>query len=189
MFETSMGVTLRSLFEPDPARHPARLLGSTVIATATGAAHLGDSRSLLRELPPASINAVITSPPYALHFEKEYGNVDKEDYVAWFLPFAREIKRVLAQDGSFILNIGGSYNPRHSDALPVPLQAAHRPVRGTRVSPGAGVLLVQPRKAARPGRVGERAADQDQGFGGAHLVALAHPLAASRQPQRVDLVQ
>jgi DNA modification methylase len=27
------------------------------------------------------------------------------------LPFAREIKRVLKDDGSFVLNIGGSYNP------------------------------------------------------------------------------
>jgi site-specific DNA-methyltransferase (cytosine-N4-specific) len=29
--------------------------------------------------------------------------------VQWRLPFAREIKRVLKNDGSFILNIGGSY--------------------------------------------------------------------------------
>lgn len=58
----------------------------------------------------ASINAVVTSPPYALHFKKEYGNADKDAYVSWFLPFAREIFRVLRDDGSFILNIGGSYN-------------------------------------------------------------------------------
>jgi len=30
--------------------------------------------------------------------------------VAWFLDFAREIYRVLTDDGSFVLNIGGSYN-------------------------------------------------------------------------------
>jgi DNA modification methylase len=53
---------------------------------------------------------VITSPPYALEFKKEYGNVDKDGYVDWLLPFAREIKRVLVKDGSFVLNIGGSYN-------------------------------------------------------------------------------
>jgi hypothetical protein len=54
---------------------------------------------------------VLTSPPYALHFKKEYGNADQNDYVAWFLPFAREIKRVLKPDGSFVLNIGGSWTP------------------------------------------------------------------------------
>ena len=45
-----------------------------------------------------------------LHFKKEYGNSDKHTYVEWFLPFATEIFRVLAEDGSFVLNIGGSYN-------------------------------------------------------------------------------
>jgi hypothetical protein len=53
---------------------------------------------------------VLTSPPYALHFKKEYGNKDKHEYVDWLLPFAREIRRVLRDDGSFVLNIGGSYN-------------------------------------------------------------------------------
>lgn len=75
-----------------------------------GAAYLGDSLKILKKVPEGSINAVITSPPYALHFKKEYGNVSKQDYVAWFIPFAKEILRVLKEDGSFILNIGGSYN-------------------------------------------------------------------------------
>lgn len=75
-----------------------------------GAAYLGDSLEILKKVPEGSINAVITSPPYALHFKKEYGNVSKQDYVAWFIPFAKEILRVLKEDGSFILNIGGSYN-------------------------------------------------------------------------------
>ncbi len=63
------------------------------------------------DLPDGIVQAVITSPPYALHYKKEYGNVDKSGYVDWFLPYAKEIKRVLTQDGSFFLNIGGSYNP------------------------------------------------------------------------------
>lgn len=75
-----------------------------------GAAYLGDSLVLLKQIPDNSINAVITSPPYALHFKKEYGNVEKADYVHWFLSFAKEIKRILTDNGSFILNIGGSYN-------------------------------------------------------------------------------
>jgi DNA modification methylase len=75
-----------------------------------GSALLGDSLKTLQSLPANSINLVITSPPYALHFKKEYGNASKSDYVNWFLPFAREIFRVLCEDGSFVLNIGGSYN-------------------------------------------------------------------------------
>ena len=75
-----------------------------------GTAVLGDSLEQLAKLPTGSVNAVVTSPPYALHFKKEYGNADKADYIEWMLPFAKEIYRVLADDGSFVLNIGGSYN-------------------------------------------------------------------------------
>jgi site-specific DNA-methyltransferase (cytosine-N4-specific) len=62
-------------------------------------------------LPTGKVNLVGTSPPYALHFKKEYGNKSKKEYVEWFLPFAAEIHRILAEDGSFVLNIDGSYNP------------------------------------------------------------------------------
>jgi DNA modification methylase len=75
-----------------------------------GSAYLSDSRELLKKIPEGSVDLVFTSPPYALHFKKEYGNVEKEDYVEWFLTFAREIFRTLKDDGSFVLNIGGSYN-------------------------------------------------------------------------------
>lgn len=91
--------------------HPRGLLDAEPFyATEAGAAYLGDSRELLAKLPNGSVNLVFTSPPYALHFKKSYGNESKETYVAWFMDFAREIKRVLTDDGSFVLNIGGSYN-------------------------------------------------------------------------------
>lgn len=79
-------------------------------STSLGSAYLGNSLEVLAGLDTASVNLVFTSPPYALHFKKEYGNAHKDEYVAWFLPFAREIFRVLRDDGSFVLNIGGSYN-------------------------------------------------------------------------------
>lgn len=78
--------------------------------TKLGTAYLTDSLAALRKLPANSINLIVTSPPYALHFKKAYGNVSKDKYADWFLGFAREMHRVLADDGSFVLNIGGSYN-------------------------------------------------------------------------------
>ncbi len=78
--------------------------------TKLGSAYLGDALDLLPQIPDGSVNLIVTSPPYALHFKKEYGNVDKGEYISWFLPFAREIHRILADDGSFVLNVGGSYN-------------------------------------------------------------------------------
>ena len=94
--------------------NPSKLIPSRKLSpyytTDFGAAYLADSMDVLKALPDSSINLIMTSPPYALHFKKEYGNVDKVDYVKWFLGFAKEFHRVLADDGSFVLNIGGSYN-------------------------------------------------------------------------------
>ena len=97
--------------EEFPASHPAHLLKNAPYCFSDyGATYLGDSLELLRQLPSGSVNLVVTSPPYALHFKKAYGNKDKEEYGKWFLPFAQQIYRVLRDDGSFVLNIGGSYN-------------------------------------------------------------------------------
>jgi site-specific DNA-methyltransferase (cytosine-N4-specific) len=93
------------------SRPKPTLAGFTpLFGTALGDAYCADALEVLKALPGASVNLVVTSPPYALHFKKEYGNAEKQDYVEWFLPFAAEIFRVLAEDGSFVLNIGGSYN-------------------------------------------------------------------------------
>ena len=101
----------RSISE-SPKSAPAALVeGCTpVYRTSFGATFNGDARDVLARLPTDSANLVITSPPYALHFKKEYGNANKSDYVAWFRPFAEQILRILRPDGSFVLNIGGSYN-------------------------------------------------------------------------------
>ncbi len=86
-------------------------------------------------MPDKSVHLVMTSPPYALHHKKAYGNASKSEYVEWFLPFAKEIFRVLKDDGSFVLNIGGSYKQGSPNTLHLPLQATHRPSRRDRLPP------------------------------------------------------
>lgn len=77
--------------------------------TQIGEAYVGDSLDLLTKLPPESVDLVITSPPFALQREKEYGNKNQDDYVDWLLQFAEPVKRVLKQSGSFVLDLGGAY--------------------------------------------------------------------------------
>lgn len=77
--------------------------------TDLGTAMVGDSRQLLAQIEPNSIDLVITSPPFALQREKSYGNVDQASYVDWLLEFCALVYRVLAPQGSFVLDLGGAY--------------------------------------------------------------------------------
>ncbi len=79
--------------------------------TSLGKAYCADSLEVMRQIRKGTVDLVVTSPPYALHFKKEYGNEDQAKYVEWFLPFAEQIKRVLKEDGSFVLNVGGAWTP------------------------------------------------------------------------------
>lgn len=76
-----------------------------------GAAYVGDSLSVMAGIPDASVDLVLTSPPFALTRKKEYGNEDADRYVEWFMPFARHFKRVLKEEGSFVVDLGGAYLP------------------------------------------------------------------------------
>src|SRR5690242_5836249 len=84
-----------------------------VYTTNLGAAYVGDAKDLLALLPSKSVKAIITSPPYALHFKKAYGNPGQDTYVDWFLGFAEEFRRVLRPNGSLVIEIGGAWMPGH----------------------------------------------------------------------------
>ena len=79
-------------------------------STQYGKMYLGDCLDYLKKLDDSSVNLIVTSPPYALIKKKKYGNEDSNLYLDWFRPFAYEFKRVIADNGSFVLNIGGSWN-------------------------------------------------------------------------------
>lgn len=97
--------------------------------TDMGAAFLGDSTDLLKAISDESVDLVLTSPPYALHFKKEYGNPNQDEYVGWLLSFAPDIKRILKPTGSFVLNIGGSWTPGNPTRALCHFEVAIRMVR------------------------------------------------------------
>jgi DNA modification methylase len=65
----------------------------------------GDCLSVLRTLPDSCVDLVFTSPPYADNRKKTYKGIPIEEYVNWFLPISNELKRILKDNGTFILNI------------------------------------------------------------------------------------
>ncbi|MGH3924906.1 MAG: DNA-methyltransferase, partial [Pseudonocardiaceae bacterium] len=78
---------------------------------------IGDARARLRELPDASVDCVITSPPYfGLRDYAVDGQLGAEGHVdAWvkeILDVCRDLARVLKPTGSLWLNLGDGYS-RH----------------------------------------------------------------------------
>lgn len=78
--------------------------------TQKGQCVVGDSLELLKTLEDGSVNLVMTSPPFALLRQKSYGNLAQEEYVDWLSEFGKLVYQKLADDGSFVVDLGGAYN-------------------------------------------------------------------------------
>lgn len=62
-----------------------------------------DCRKFMERLTPGSVDLVLTSPPYA--DMRDYVKIPAAEYIDWFLPIARAIKKTLRENGVFVLNI------------------------------------------------------------------------------------
>ena len=74
--------------------------------------YIGDVRDVLPTLPAESVHCVVTSPPY--WGLRDYGTPGQfglestpEEYVANMVDVFREVRRVLRDDGTVWLNLGG----------------------------------------------------------------------------------
>jgi site-specific DNA-methyltransferase (adenine-specific)/site-specific DNA-methyltransferase (cytosine-N4-specific) len=65
----------------------------------------GDTRKILEEYPDGHFNLIVTSPPYADARKKHYDSIRPKEYPDFMLSFHNQLWRVLAEDGSFVLNI------------------------------------------------------------------------------------
>ena len=66
---------------------------------------LGDSRTVLKQFDSGQFNLIVISPPYADARKKHYSGVGCDEYVDFIVSFHDQLWRVLADEGSFILNI------------------------------------------------------------------------------------
>lgn len=102
---------------------------SPLYVTQLGSAYIGDSMLLLDDLESDSVQLVLASPPFALQREKSYGNVDQSVYVEWLAKFCEKVYRVLAPDGSFVLDLGGAYEKGRPVRSPYNYRVLIKPLR------------------------------------------------------------
>jgi DNA modification methylase len=79
--------------------------------TKLGRMYCVDSLDFMRsDIGDASVDLIMTSPPFGLVRKKTYGNIDADNYVTWFHPFGLEFHRILRPHGSLVIDIGGAWN-------------------------------------------------------------------------------
>lgn len=71
-----------------------------------------DSLDYMPMLKDGEVNLIVTSPPFGLVRKKDYGNVDAHEYLKWFQPFAVQFHRILKDNGSLVIDIGGAWIPK-----------------------------------------------------------------------------
>ncbi len=87
---------------------------------------LGDCLDVLPTLEPASVDVIVTSPPYniGLGYGAYNDSRDEGAYLDWMVEIAQALRRVMRPDASFFLNISGSSK---SPWLPFELLVRLRP--------------------------------------------------------------
>lgn len=70
----------------------------------------GDCLTVMPTLDEASFDLVVTSPPYNLGicYKSFIDTSPREEYLTWCWVWAAQIKRLMADDASFFLNVGAS---------------------------------------------------------------------------------
>lgn len=79
--------------------------------TKLGSVLLADSLDVMKAMKPSSVDLIMTSPPFGLTREKEYGNVREQEYLDWFRAFAAGFHRILSDKGSLVIDLGGAWKP------------------------------------------------------------------------------
>ncbi|MDX1680621.1 MAG: site-specific DNA-methyltransferase [Akkermansiaceae bacterium] len=70
----------------------------------------GDCLEVLPTLEEKSVDLVVTSPPYniGIDYRSYEDGGSREDFLAWCLRWAAELKRVMTDEASFFLNVGAA---------------------------------------------------------------------------------
>jgi site-specific DNA-methyltransferase (adenine-specific) len=89
---------------------PVLLKPHTVVSgpRSTARLYLGDCVELVKQLPPQSVDVVVTSPPYniGVRYNRYQDTLSASAYLEWTNDWVAAVARVLRPDGSLFLNVG-----------------------------------------------------------------------------------
>ncbi len=81
-----------------------------------GISYLGTADKVLNSLKlekyKGKISLIFTSPPFPLNRKKKYGNLQGEQYIEWLAELSILFRDYLSDDGSFVIEMGNSWEPR-----------------------------------------------------------------------------
>src|SRR3954470_12068274 len=84
---------------------PYESIGS---GSSTSRFYLADCLDVFRQLPPQSVDVIVTSPPYNLgiQYSRYQDSLAPAEYLEWTNRWVAAAARVLRPDGSLFLNVG-----------------------------------------------------------------------------------
>jgi len=96
-------------------------------STKLGTLYKGNSATILEDAQFASlmgkINLIFTSPPFPLARKKVYGNLNGQAYIEWLASFGPIFRKLLAPDGSVIIELGNAWEPSYPTMSLIPIQS------------------------------------------------------------------
>lgn len=122
-------------------------------STNKGKLLVGDSVELaekyLNKYYHGKFQLIITSPPFPLNAKKKYGNFQGEAYREWFVSLAPIFSKLLADDGSLVIEIGNAWE----DGRPVQSLLHLEALMGLVNHPTADLRLIQEFIAYNPSKL------------------------------------
>ena len=95
--------------------------------TQLGQMFLGDAREVIKSeiigKYRGQVQLIFTSPPFPLNRKKKYGNLQSTDYIEWFVGFASVFRDLLTPNGSIVVELGNSWEPKRPVMSPLNIQA------------------------------------------------------------------
>lgn len=84
--------------------------------TDLGSYIIGDSVKILKsdwgKKLRGRVQLILTSPPFPLNKKKSYDNLTGEEYKKWFIDLAEIFSELITEDGSIVIEMGNSWEPK-----------------------------------------------------------------------------